>query len=157
MVDSRKSQHLRTKQFWDRLTGTFWHIWPLLCNHTPAPAPGSWLRWGAQEIVLHKRADVKNTSTSVWQRTKAAIIEDGETLTQCYLQAARCSNSEQSWYYSHHCWYSLPLRDTEAGDKMVWFYLNLHCCVVARIFFFLFLYTPDLNLHRHLSAALQPP
>lgn len=98
------------------------------------PAPGSWLRWGAQETVLHKRADVKNTSMSVWQQTKAAIIKDGKPLTQCYLQAARCSNSEQSWYYSRHCWYSWPLRDTEAGDKMVWFYLNLHC-VVARIFF----------------------
>lgn len=26
----------------EQLTGIFWHISPPLCNHTPAPAPGSW-------------------------------------------------------------------------------------------------------------------
>lgn len=65
---------------------------------------------------------------------KQPLSKAGE-LSQCYLQAARCSNSEQSWYYSHHCWYSSPPRDTEAGDKTVWFDLKLHCCVVAGIFF----------------------
>lgn len=63
-----------------------------------------------------------DTGWGYWHLTiGAVIVEMIKALQQCYLQAARCLNSEQSWYYSRHCRYSLPRRGTESPDLIVWF------------------------------------
>lgn len=62
---------------------------------------------------------------------------------QCYLQAARCLNSERSWCYSRHCRYSWPPRGTEGADVMVRFLysITVHSCVLTARLTWIFMAT----------------
>ena len=65
----------------------------------------------------------------------AAVIIKKIKSQQCYLQAARCLNSERSWCYSRHCRYSWPLRGTEGADVMFRFLysVTVHSCFLMLV------------------------
>lgn len=145
-------------QRYDWLTGTFWHIWPLLCNHTPAPAPGSWLQWGAQEKVLHRRADVKKARCSRRHIRLAAgqkqLLLKMSKLSHNVTFRQHIAQTQNSHDVIHVAVDTLCHSGILKREIELCFYLSLHCCVIASFFF---KYISDLNLHGHLSAALQPP
>lgn len=130
------------------LTGTFWHISPPGRSRTPVPARGSWPRWGVQGTDLQRRGQSLSSWNPPHTRTIAGVITK-TTISQRYLQAARCLSSARSWCYSRRCRYSWPLRGTGTMNRPC----DLLCFVTVRS---TPASVPHLDLHGHLPAVLQP-